>query len=87
MAGENSNEKHEEIFEHEFEILQRIKEHFQVTSDKDSNLVEYKILGENYEQLLRQSIKLMKIGDSTQRRLIKTQNQLQEANDQIEVLQ
>ena len=84
MAGENSNEKHEEIFEHEFEILQRIKEHFQVTSDKDSNLVEYKILGENYEQLLRQSIKLMKIGDSTQRRLIKTQNQLQEANDQIE---
>ena len=84
MAGENSNEKHGEIFEHEFEILQRIKEHFQVTSDKDSNLVEYKILGENYEQLLRQSIKLMKIGDSTQRRLIKTQNQLQEANDQIE---
>ena len=84
MAAEKSGENHEEIFEHEFEILQRFKEKFQVTSDANSNLVEYKILGENYEQLLKQSIKLMKIGDSTQRRLIKTQNQLQDANEQIE---
>ena len=84
MAAEKSGENHEEIFEHEFEILQRFKEKFQVTSDANSNLVEYKILGENYEQLLKQSIKLIKIGDSTQRRLIKTQNQLQDANEQIE---
>ena len=78
MATEKLGEKGEEIFEHEFEILQKFKEKFQVTSDGDSNLVEYKILGENYEQLLKQSVKLLKIGDSTQRRLIKTQNQLQE---------
>ena len=45
MAAEKSGENHEEIFEHEFEILQRFKEKFQVTSDANSNLVEYKILG------------------------------------------
>lgn len=84
MATEKSGENPEDIFEHEFEILQKFKEKFQVTSDANSNLVEYKILGENYEQLLKQSVKLLKIGDSTQRRLIKTQNQLQDANEQIE---
>jgi len=84
MSVEKSGEKPEDIFEHEFEILKQIKEKFEITKDGNSNLVEYKILGENYEQLLKQSVKLMKIGDSTQRRLIKTQKQLQDANEQIE---
>lgn len=84
MSVEKSGEKPEDVFEHEFEILKQFKEKFEITKDGNSNLVEYKILGDNYEQLLKQSVKLMKIGDSTQRRLIKTQKQLQDANEQIE---
>lgn len=73
------------FFENEFQLLNEVNE---ILDNNDSlnkeNLIEeLRKIGEAYESLLKQSSKLMKIGDSTQNRLIKTQTELQDSNQRL----
>jgi class 3 adenylate cyclase/putative methionine-R-sulfoxide reductase with GAF domain len=82
---EVSGEEKEEFFKEEQNLLNRFKENITQTLSFERISEEYKLLGSKYDALLRQTLKLMKIGDSNQRRLIKTQNELQDANNQLEL--
>jgi class 3 adenylate cyclase len=75
----------EDFFKNEQNLLLRFKEN--LTKDLNQEILseEYRLLGSKYNALLKQSIKLMKIGDSNQRRLIKTQNDLLETNSKLEL--
>ncbi|ASV09245.1 adenylate cyclase [Leptospira interrogans serovar Canicola] len=73
------------FLENEFQLLNEVNE---ILDNNDSlnkeNLIdELRKIGEAYESLLKQSSKLMKIGDSTQNRLIKTQTELQDSNQRL----
>lgn len=76
--------ENESYFQEEFKTLNHFKGILNSGSDTKQLEKEFSDLTQKYESLLKQSVKLTKIGDSTQRRLIKVQNQLQEANDEIE---
>ena len=80
---ESQTENVENYFENEISTLNQFKKILESNPSPEDLLVEIKNLGSSFEHLIKQSLKLMKIGDSTQRRLIKTQNQLKTANDQI----
>jgi hypothetical protein len=74
----------EEFFQEEQKLVERFKTNLERELPNSVLLEEYSIMGSKYDALLRQTLKLMKIGDSTQRRLIKTQNELQQTNDKLE---
>ncbi|EMO97658.1 hypothetical protein LEP1GSC120_0031 [Leptospira santarosai str. 200702252] len=73
------------FFENEFQLLNEVNEVLDKKEplDGETLLKELKKIGEAYESLLKQSSKLMKIGDSTQNRLIKTQTELQDSNQRL----
>ncbi|ABJ79594.1 GAF domain-containing protein [Leptospira borgpetersenii serovar Hardjo-bovis] len=73
------------FFENEFQLLSEVNEILDKKEplDQEALLKELKKIGEAYESLLKQSSKLMKIGDSTQNRLIKTQTELQDSNQRL----
>jgi class 3 adenylate cyclase/putative methionine-R-sulfoxide reductase with GAF domain len=73
----------ETYFEAEIQLLNKFNNLLQKNLTAEELGTEMKAFGSSFEHLIKQSSKLMKIGDSTQRRLIKTQNQLQSANEQI----
>ena len=75
--------QNENYFEHEIKILNHFKSIVEENPTSDVLLQEIKTFENSYEHLIKLSSKLMKIGDSTQRRLIKTQTELQSANEQI----
>ncbi|MCP5513183.1 MAG: GAF domain-containing protein [Leptospiraceae bacterium] len=85
MEQGSGKESPEEFFLEEQELLARYRENVQKDLTLQVLSEEYKLLGSKYDILLRQTLKLMRIGDSNQRRLIKTQNELQEANHKLEV--
>ncbi|MCG6168887.1 adenylate/guanylate cyclase domain-containing protein [Leptospira sanjuanensis] len=73
------------FFENEFQLLNEVNGTLdrKESLGKEEVFEELKKLGEAYESLLKQSSKLMKIGDSTQNRLIKTQTELQDSNQRL----
>ncbi|MDV6236790.1 adenylate/guanylate cyclase domain-containing protein [Leptospira ellisii] len=73
------------FFESEFQLLNEVNETLEKKESlqKEDLIQELKKVGDAYEALLKQSSKLMKIGDSTQNRLIKTQNELQDSNQRL----
>ncbi|RHX88620.1 adenylate/guanylate cyclase domain-containing protein [Leptospira stimsonii] len=73
------------FFENEFQLLNEVNETLDKKDSlqKDDLIQELKKIGDAYESLLKQSSKLMKIGDSTQNRLIKTQTELQDSNQRL----
>lgn len=73
------------FFENEFQLLNEVNEILDNNDslDKENLIEELRKIGEAYESLLKQSSKLMKIGDSTQNRLIKTQTELQDSNQRL----
>ncbi|MBM9502532.1 GAF domain-containing protein [Leptospira sp. 201903071] len=73
------------FFENEFQLLNEVNETLDKKDSlqKDDLIQELRKVGDAYESLLKQSSKLMKIGDSTQNRLIKTQNELQDSNQRL----
>jgi class 3 adenylate cyclase len=81
----NPEEEKEEFFKEEQELLNRFKENITQNLSLGKITEEYKLLGSKYDSLLRQTLKLMKIGDSNQRRLIRTQNELQATNLKLEL--
>lgn len=82
MSPTEQNE--DNYFDSEILALNNLKSLLLGSSDLNQLKPEIQKFTNSFEHHIRQSSKLMKIGDSTQRRLIKTQNQLQEANEQIQ---
>ncbi len=80
--GTDSSE--DSYFESELSSIKHLNSLIQTNSDLNNLKPELEKFTKNFEHHIKQSSKLMKIGDSTQRRLIKTQNQLQDANEQIQ---
>jgi class 3 adenylate cyclase len=82
-------EKHgdsiEDFFKDEQDLLLRFKENLNNDLSLNTLSEEYRLMGSKYNALLKQSIKIMKIGDSNQRRLIKTQDDLQGSNTKLEL--
>ena len=59
------------IYEREFQLLEKIKEIVNNKNlSKDEILKKYTELGEEYDKLLKQAIKITKIGDANQRKLM-----------------
>ncbi len=82
---ERNGDSIEDFFKEEQNLLQKFKDNLNNKLSPEALSEEYQLLGSKYNDLLKQSIKLMKIGDSNQRRLIKTQNDLQDTNNKLEL--
>ncbi|XDD49522.1 adenylate/guanylate cyclase domain-containing protein [Leptospira sp. WS92.C1] len=81
----NAQKDFNSFFENEFQLLNDVNETLEKKESlqKEDLIQELKKIGDAYESLLKQSSKLMKIGDSTQNRLIKTQTELQDSNQRL----
>lgn len=75
----------EEIFKAELEISKH-SEAILASEDisKEKLFEEYQRLAEEYRHLLRQTMKITRIGDSTQEKLLRAQEELAEANEKLE---
>ncbi|MCP4214921.1 MAG: response regulator [bacterium] len=68
----NSNDS-ADVFEHEFQLLEKINRlEGDTSSSKDELLKEYSFLGREYDKLLRQSVKLTRVADANQRKLLRS---------------
>ncbi|MCB1160056.1 MAG: GAF domain-containing protein, partial [Leptospiraceae bacterium] len=73
------------VFEEEYSNLKRFKDNIENGNLSFEDLQrEYVGMGKAYESLLRLSNKLLKIGDSTQRHLVRTKEELKTTNDELE---
>ncbi|MEM7183737.1 MAG: adenylate/guanylate cyclase domain-containing protein [Spirochaetota bacterium] len=73
------------VFEGEYNELAAIRNFLEQKEHSQDELQERFLKFSNrYEALLKQTIKLLKIGDSTQRRLLKTQDELRSTYDELE---
>jgi diguanylate cyclase (GGDEF)-like protein len=75
----------EEIFKVELEVSKH-SEAVLANEDisKEQLFEEYQRLAEEYRHLLRQAMKITRIGDSTQEKLLRTQEELSAANEKLE---
>ncbi len=75
----------EEIFKAELEISKHT-EAVLANEDisKEQLFEEYQRLADEYRHLLRQAMKITRIGDSTQEKLLRTQEELSAANEKLE---
>ncbi len=73
------------IFSTELYFLSHAEEIFERSGEitREELLTEFNNITENYANLLKQTKKLIKIGDSTQRKLRNAQQKLQEQNERI----
>ncbi|WP_367898537.1 adenylate/guanylate cyclase domain-containing protein [Leptospira sp. WS58.C1] len=83
--SETSNSKEQNtFFEQEFKLLSDVQSFLEDPNTKEDPKQKLKTLVGSYESLLKQSSKIMKIGDSTQHRLLKTQEALTDSNIMLE---
>jgi class 3 adenylate cyclase len=73
-----------EVFKAELQVVERTAK---VSKDASLNfedlLREYKALAQEYQLLLQEAVKITKVGDTMQEKLLKAQEQLQELNAQL----
>ena len=74
-----------EIFETEYQVLDEAESALKNEDlSRDDLRKAFKILAKKYKSLLSQTVKITRIGDSTQSKLIKIQNQLDQQKSQLE---
>ena len=74
-----------EIFETEYQVLDEAESALKNEElSRDDLRKAFKTLAKKYKSLLSQTVKITRIGDSTQSKLIKIQNQLDQQNSQLE---
>lgn len=72
------------IFSSEFDQLRQIKEILSNKNlPKDDIIRQYLLLGKQFEQLLKKTIKLTKIGDTYQKKLLKANESIQKQNKEL----
>ncbi len=82
---QKQSEEYEKIFKHEFDVANHAAEILEDSAlKKDEWKSEYEALLKEYKALLRQAMKMTKIGDGTQQKLLKTQEELALANEKLE---
>ncbi len=75
----------EEIFKTELEVSKHAEAVLANEEiSKETLFEEYQRLAEEYRHLLRQTMKITRIGDSTQEKLLRTQEELEQANEKLE---
>lgn len=73
-----------QIYEREFQFLQMLKEvDAQAAISKGDLLKRYLALGKEYDRLLKKTIKMTKIGDATQKKLLMANEQIQKQKLQL----
>lgn len=83
--GENSNAK--KIYEGEFAVIEEAELFLEQDNFTKEELKErYKLLIKKYKNLVRQAVKITRISDSTQSRLIRTQDKLDKKNLELEMM-
>ncbi|KAA3601505.1 MAG: hypothetical protein DWQ06_07750 [Calditrichaeota bacterium] len=81
-------EKYQEVYKTEFDTLKKSQK-FIKDKDNLSNeelLKEYKLLSEKYDLLLNDTVKMTKIGDSFQQKLLKANDTIQEQFQKVQKL-
>ncbi|MBX7222633.1 MAG: HAMP domain-containing histidine kinase [Blastocatellia bacterium] len=80
--GSKSNSM--DVFEDEYRVLEKAEAVLDNPSISEAELREhFKLLTKKYKSLLKQTVKITGIGDATQSKLIKIQNQLDQQNTQL----
>lgn len=75
----------EQVYEREFQLVQRVRELDSASLSREELLEEYTRLGKEYEKLLRQTIKITRIGDANQRILIGAKEQIEYQKEELSV--
>lgn len=84
MEKNDSQKEVNTFFEHEYQLLSDAQSFLSNSSSKEQAKDKLRALSNSYESLLKQSSKIMRIGDSTQHRLLKTQEELTSSNLMLE---
>ncbi|TGK00249.1 GAF domain-containing protein [Leptospira langatensis] len=84
MEKNESTKESNTFFEQEFKLLSDAQSFLNNSENGEDPKDKLKTLVDSYESLLKQSSKIMKIGDSTQHRLLKTQEELTNSNIMLE---
>ncbi|TGK05004.1 GAF domain-containing protein [Leptospira semungkisensis] len=84
MEKNESTKESNTFFEQEFKLLSDAQSFLDNSGNGGDPKDKLKTLVDSYESLLKQSSKIMKIGDSTQHRLLKTQEELTNSNIMLE---
>ncbi|MFB5651822.1 adenylate/guanylate cyclase domain-containing protein [Leptospira wolffii] len=84
MEKNDSQKESNSFFEQEYKLLSEAQAFLNGNGSKGDPAEQLKSLATSYESLLKQSTKIMKIGDSTQHRLLKTQEELTDSNIMLE---
>ena len=72
------------IYEREYELLEKNKKiQRDETLSKEDILAEYIKLGREYEKLLKQTLKITRIGDSNQKRLLLANEQIENQKEEL----
>lgn len=72
------------VYRREFQLLERIRDiqnNFSIS--KDQLLKEYSDIGKEYSKLLKQAIKITRIGDSNQRKLLLANEQIEKQKEEL----
>jgi len=73
------------VYNRENEILESAIEHIESEDVSNEDLKKgYKRLIKNYKKLLRQTIKITKVGDSNQRKVLLANDKIEKQNDELE---
>ncbi len=73
------------VYNREFEILEKALKYLDSDGIPNEEFYgEYKNLAKNYKKLLRQTIKITKVGDSNQRKVLQANDKIEEQNSELE---
>ncbi len=84
MEKNDSQKEPNVLFEQEYKLLSEAQSYLNGSNTGEELKEKLKSVISSYESLLKQSSKIMKIGDSTQHRLLKTQEALTDSNIMLE---
>jgi diguanylate cyclase (GGDEF)-like protein len=83
---ENKSSDSARIYEREFMLLERIRDvQNNSTLSGEQLLKEYIDLGKEYSKLLKQTIKITRIGDSNQRKLLQANEQIEKQKEELNI--
>ena len=72
------------VYRREFQLLERIRDiQNNLSISKDQLLKEYSDIGKEYSKLLKQAIKITRIGDSNQRKLLLANEQIEKQKEEL----
>ncbi|NIM18397.1 MAG: diguanylate cyclase [Candidatus Aminicenantes bacterium] len=72
------------VYRREFQLLERIRDiQNNSTISKDQLLKEYSDIGKEYSKLLKQTIKITRIGDSNQKKLLLANEQIEKQKEEL----